>query len=234
MKTRLILLIAFTCIAMCVSPARGQRQDPLGDVMIPPQLILQYADAIGLDASQKEFIESKFRQVQEKFPELQRDLQKEVAALAELMKQEKPDEEKVLDQLDKVLNGERAIKRAQISLAIAVRNKLTPQQVAKAREMQQKMMADARNRGPGNGPTESLRAKAQQVQQIAMQMQQQGKDPSPLREAMEQVQQLMQQGKAKEAEEVLDRVVRQFSGDAPPQSPKPDAPKKPASEGPRS
>ena len=55
--------------------------------------------------------------------------------MVELVKQGRPDESKTLAQLDKVLNLEREIKRAQIALLIKIKNSLTPEQQTKLREI---------------------------------------------------------------------------------------------------
>jgi Spy/CpxP family protein refolding chaperone len=62
-------------------------------------------------------------------------LSDESEKLAALVKQEPVDEQVVLAQLDKVLNAEREIKRTQLSLAIQIRNNLTPEQRARLTEL---------------------------------------------------------------------------------------------------
>jgi Spy/CpxP family protein refolding chaperone len=46
------------------------------------------------------------------------------------------DEQKVLAQLDKILNIERVVKRTQLALSIRIKNKLTPEQQMKMHELQ--------------------------------------------------------------------------------------------------
>ena len=202
-----LLACGLMFIRATISLGQGHPEG-LNDIMIPPQMILQHADELGLDDGQKQFIQSQVEQMQSKFPDLQQNLQKEVGALGELLHQEHPDEQKTLAQLDKVLDGEREIKRAQLSLALAIRGKLTPEQQGKMREMRQKMMAEAHEHGQGQQPPESLRAKMQQVQQLAQKMHEDGKDLSEIQPLMEQVQPLMRDGKFKEAEAALDRVIK--------------------------
>jgi Spy/CpxP family protein refolding chaperone len=73
-----------------------------------------------------------------KFTELQWALSDEVERMAALVKQEQLDEQQILAQLDKVLNAEREIKRAQFSLLIQIRNTLTPEQRARLTELRSK------------------------------------------------------------------------------------------------
>jgi Spy/CpxP family protein refolding chaperone len=49
------------------------------------------------------------------------------------------DETQVLDEVDRILNLEREIKRAQISLMVRIKNTLTPQQQAKLAEIRSRM-----------------------------------------------------------------------------------------------
>jgi Spy/CpxP family protein refolding chaperone len=65
---------------------------------------------------------------QARFTELQWQLQEAIEGLTELLKQPKADEVHVAAQLDKVLAGEREIKRAQIILLVRIKNDLTLEQ----------------------------------------------------------------------------------------------------------
>jgi Spy/CpxP family protein refolding chaperone len=203
------LLIACGLMLIRATVSLGQgHPEGLNDIMIPPQLIMQHADELSLDDGQKQFIQSKVQEMQEKYPDLQQNLQKQVGALGELLHQDHPDEQKALAQLDKVLDSEREIKRAQMSLALSIRGKLTPEQQGKLRDMRQKMMAEAHEHGQGQQPPESLRAKMQQVQQLVQKLHEDGKDASDIQPLMEKVQPLVRDGKFKEAEESLDRVIK--------------------------
>src|SRR5271168_3285609 len=58
-------------------------------------------------------------------------LQDEMEKLVSLVKQPHVEEQDTLAQLEKVLAMEREIKRAQVSLLVRIKNKLTPEQQAK-------------------------------------------------------------------------------------------------------
>jgi Spy/CpxP family protein refolding chaperone len=49
------------------------------------------------------------------------------------------DETAVLDEVDRILNLEREIKRAQVGLMVRIKNTLTPQQQAKLAEFRSRM-----------------------------------------------------------------------------------------------
>ncbi len=184
------------------------RPDPMAENLIPPQLIMQHADDLGLDAGQKEFLQARMAKAQERFPELQKRLEHEVGAMGEMVSQEHPDEQKTLGQLDKVLDCEREIKHEQIALMLSIRNRLRPEQLAKARELQQKMMADAHNHGPAQQIPEALQAKMHQVSDMVHHWQQDGDRLNAVRPMMEQVSHLIHDGKFKEAEDALDGVLK--------------------------
>jgi Spy/CpxP family protein refolding chaperone len=52
-----------------------------------------------------------------------------------LIKQDHVDEQKVLNQLDQILNTEREIKRTHFTLVLRIKNKLTSDQIAKLAQL---------------------------------------------------------------------------------------------------
>lgn len=129
-----ILLLSFGAV-------RAQQQpqpDPFAGNLFAPELIMQYQQALGLSEEQKNLLKAELSKLQTRLSELQWDLQGEVEKLAALVKQDQADEAQALTQLDKVLSLEREIKRAHIGLLIRIKNKLTPEQQAKLREIQGK------------------------------------------------------------------------------------------------
>jgi Spy/CpxP family protein refolding chaperone len=125
----LLSLIAATTYAQQPAP------DLLGDNLFPPELIMQHQQAISLSDEQQEFFKSELREAQKRFTDLQWKLEDETERLIALVKQRQVDEAQTLAQLDKVLNAERDIKRAQIALLVHLKNKLTQEQQAKLMEL---------------------------------------------------------------------------------------------------
>ena len=115
--------------------AQAPPHDPIGDQLFPPELVMANQRAIGLDDSQKAFLRAELVKAQTKFTETQFQLQDNMEALLNLLKQSPADESKVLEQLDKVLSLEREMKRAQIGLMVRVKNRLTPEQQSKLRQI---------------------------------------------------------------------------------------------------
>ena len=133
-----VLLLAGVAAAQQPHPG----SDPLGASLFPPELIMQNQKAIGLDEAQKTYIRAEISKAQGRFTELQWQLQDAMETLVTLLKQDTAEEQQVLTQLDKVLNIEREIKRAQMGLLVRIKNKLTSEQQARLRELRAKPHQD--------------------------------------------------------------------------------------------
>jgi len=115
--------------------------DPLGEQFFPPDLVMQYQQAIGLNEEQKNSIKAEVQKAQARFTELQWQLQSEVETMLSLAKEPRVSEQQALAQLDKILPLEREIKRTQIALVARIKNSLTPEQQARLRELRSKPRA---------------------------------------------------------------------------------------------
>jgi Spy/CpxP family protein refolding chaperone len=134
--TLLVVLSLAGGAALAQLPHPGP--DPVGDNLFAPELIMQHQKAIGLDDAQKASIRSEIAKAQGRFTELQWQLQDAMESLVALLGQNAPDEQQVMAQLDKVLNVEREIKRAQLGLMVRLKGKLTPDQQARLRQLREK------------------------------------------------------------------------------------------------
>ena len=192
-------------------PPPQRPPDPIAENLFAPELVARYAQEIGLTDEQKEALKPEVEKAQARFKQLQPQIQQEVQAGAALLKEERPDTEKVLAQLDKVLAAEREMKRAQIGLMIVIKSKLTAAQQTQLQEFRQKLAAEAPRPGPGQMPPASFQAKVQKIQATMRQWQTEGRDLSGVTEALTQLKQelepLMKQQKFAEAEAVLDRAL---------------------------
>ncbi len=141
-------------------PPQGQMQphppmDPLGDAMFPPEMIMQHTRDLNLTVEQKTFMRAEINRTTTRFNELQWQLQDAMEALHDSMKANTVNEQQALQQLDKVLDTEREIKRLHFGLAISIKNKLTAEQQAKLHammEMHMHMHGQGGPGGPGRGP----------------------------------------------------------------------------------
>ncbi len=127
--------------------------DPLGDAIFPPEMVMQHQRELGLTDDQKTFMRGEINRTTTRFNELQWPLQDAMEALHETMKANSVNEQLALSQLDKVLDNEREMKRAQMELAIRIKNKLTPEQQMKLQSMRPpKGPGPGGPGGPGQGP----------------------------------------------------------------------------------
>ena len=117
-------------------PQPGQPFDPIAQNLFPPELVMQHRQEVGLTDEQKAAIKDEAIKASTRFSELQWQMQDEMETMANLMKGASVDEQKVLAQLDKILNIEREVKRTQLALSIRIKNKLTPEQQERLRELQ--------------------------------------------------------------------------------------------------
>jgi Spy/CpxP family protein refolding chaperone len=125
-------------------PPMGERQraggpDDWGRNFFPPELVMQHQSEIGLQDSQRATLTSAIQQAQSKFMDMQWKLSAEGEKMGKLLQGPQVDESQVLEEVDRILNLEREIKKAQISLMVRIKNTLTPAQQAKLSEIRGRM-----------------------------------------------------------------------------------------------
>ncbi len=209
-----LLVIAFTTFQTLAEPPQS---DPLGAQFFPPEMLLQARQEIGLTDAQQNWLRQKVEDVSARAPELQRRLRSEVEALAEIAKADHVDEAKLLAQLDKVLDAERAMKHLHLTTLASIKNQLTTEQQARLRTLRNQ---HAEPGGEGSPQHAELRArlegKIKRIQAAVQQWQESGRDPSAVAEIMQGFEPLMKQGKPGEAEAVLDHAMSEIGiGEAP-------------------
>jgi Spy/CpxP family protein refolding chaperone len=99
---------------------------------------MQHREEIGLTDEQHTAIRQELRKASTMFNELQFQMEDEMETMQKLTKAFSLDEQKVLAQLDKILNIEREIKRTQLQVSVRIKNKLTQEQQTKLRELHHK------------------------------------------------------------------------------------------------
>ena len=115
--------------------ADANRNDPIGELLLPPELIMQHQKAIGLTDAQRSALLAEIKRLQGQVLDLQWELQGAAESLADELRGDRVDEAKALAKLDKVLAVEREIKRAHFGLGVRLRNLLTPEQQRALREL---------------------------------------------------------------------------------------------------
>lgn len=125
-------------LLLLVAPFARAQQPELAENLFAPELIMQHQQALSLTEEQKNFFKAEARKTQTQLTELQWKLEDGVEKIAAMIKPDRIDEQAVTAQLDNVLNLEREIKRTQLSFLIRLKNKLTPEQQSKLRELRSK------------------------------------------------------------------------------------------------
>ena len=138
MKSKRLFLVLMLLLSAATLRAQQPQSDLPGESLFPPDLVMEHLQALGLSEEQMIFLETEVHQAQARLTELQEQLQAEAEKMIELVKQDRVNESQTLTQLDKIINLEREIKRAQIALLIRIKNKLSPEQQAKLREAKNK------------------------------------------------------------------------------------------------
>jgi hypothetical protein len=125
--------------------ARAPSQDqPLEQLVFPPDLVLQCRERIGLKTEQRDAIRTAMRDMQTKTMDMQWKLQDEAEKLNDALKRPSVNETETLAQVDRVLAAEREVKRAQMAMLIRIKNVLTLDQqenLSKVRELQNRVKA---------------------------------------------------------------------------------------------
>src|SRR5262249_13547548 len=134
----LLSLVLLLCTAHGWGQMPPQPDDPIAQSVFPPELIMRYHAEIGLDDAQSKAIKETIRKAQTQFTELQWEMQPQVEKLAQILRTNPTDEGTALTQLERVLNAEREIKKAQIALLIRIKNLLTEAQQNKLSELRRK------------------------------------------------------------------------------------------------
>ena len=181
--------------------------DPIADNLFPPDLLRRAREEVALTDEQMQNIQKEAEKMDASFHALQERLQKETDALAALVKPGHVDAPATLAQLDKLLDVEREMRRAQIGFMLAIKNQLTPEQ-------QVKLAAFRTSHGLDHAPMEELQkrltAKAERVRAGVEKLVGNGGDPSAIAAIMDEVGPLMEQGRHKEAEAALDRALKEL------------------------
>jgi Spy/CpxP family protein refolding chaperone len=130
-----LVLLAFASIAHA-DPTPPD--DPIGERLFPPDLIMAHQQDLGLDDATRKSIVTQVQEFQTAAVKLQWDMKAAGDALAKALDGPSIDEPKTLALADKVMSLERDLKRAHLTLLVRLKNALTPAQQAKLRTFRKK------------------------------------------------------------------------------------------------
>ena len=141
MKVKIVvrpLLLSVVCalgLLLGAEPAAGQaapklEADPFAAVLFPPELIMQHGRAIRLSDDQRGNITRQIEQLQSRVVRMQWQLSEQVQTLRETLARPRVDQDRAIDQLNRVLDTEQDIKQAHLEMLIRIKNILRPEQQA--------------------------------------------------------------------------------------------------------
>ncbi|HMD02514.1 MAG TPA: hypothetical protein VKG44_06055 [Candidatus Baltobacteraceae bacterium] len=128
------LLSLWLCAVASACAQETPNRDPIAQTLIGPDVVMNHQQALGLSDAQKNAIQVDVLNAQARFTRAQFQLQAASEKLVELLKKSRVDQTKALAQLDALLALEREIKHTQLTLMIQIKNELTPEQQAQARQ----------------------------------------------------------------------------------------------------
>lgn len=134
---RPLLIAGAVMLGALAGAARGSAQeaprqepDPFASVLFPPELIMQHAQAIRLTDEQRRDITALIGEVQQRVLGLRWQLAEQVQALRQTLAGPRVDQDRAIDQLNRVLATEQSIKQAHLVMLIRIKNLLQPEQQA--------------------------------------------------------------------------------------------------------
>ena len=211
MIARLILALVFSLPGLCAIAAAADQSRPihLDQALFGPEIVMHHAEELGLDDSQRQAIQEEFAKSRQKFGAMQMALEREVVVFTQMLQQPAVDETAALAQLDKVLEGERQIKRARLSLSLSIRGKLNASQQSRVREIMEKMSAPdrTRERTAATAPP-AMQERLEKLQELVRRARDTGRDASAVQPIMQQLSALIREGKFQEAEPLIERAFK--------------------------
>jgi Spy/CpxP family protein refolding chaperone len=217
MKTTLPI-IALSLLALCRATAAPNSFE---SELFPPDFLMNQHEAIGLNETQLHEIQSVVQDAQPKFETLKSELEDRGKSLQDAVHQPTPDMAKTEELLRAFLPKENEMKLLQFHLLLTLRSKLTPDQVAKARELraQSTSLSNSNSNSNASDPNEGLRDRLQKkFEQLKTAVQARaagGQPPDDIIAKAHEIQQLVQDGKPQEAEKQLDALLATLPGAKP-------------------
>jgi len=108
--------------------ATKEEPDPIESVLFPPELIMEHARAIRLTDEQRATITRLIEQLQSRAVRMQWQLKEQVQELRATLARPRVDQDRAIDQLNRVLETEKNIKQAHLEMLIRIKNVLRPDQ----------------------------------------------------------------------------------------------------------
>jgi len=142
-RTTTTLLVALLVTGVGAGALAGPDDDELGfrrrprfmRHLFPPRLVMEHQESIELTDAQQKRITKAVGDVQSKATALRWELEKASEQLDELLEGDRADEQAVLRKADEVMTLEQRMKRLHLAMLVEVKNQLTAEQQQKLRAL---------------------------------------------------------------------------------------------------
>lgn len=182
----------------------AKEKDPLGEYFIPPELIMQRGQEVGLGEQTRKNIRAEVLSTQQALPALQAQMLEEMHKLKALLDSKSDDESAVLAQFDRVLGQELKVKRLHIKLLYRIRQQLSDSQFMQLMAMKVDTMTKQQE------TKQRLQGKVARVQQAVQKRMKAGKPPYKVAELMKSFKLLINRNQVDAAESVLDKALEKL------------------------
>jgi len=184
--------------------------NPIEQELFPPDFLMNQREALGLDETQLHELQATVQEVQPKFETLRGQLEERTRALQAALHEAKPDVAQTEEKLRALLGQENEMKILQIHLMLTLRNKLTAEQVDKARQLRQDPRTQSGGGDPRQGLPERLQKKFEQLKAAVQERAFGGAPPEEIVKQVGEIQHLAQGGQPLEAEHRIDLLLTQL------------------------
>ncbi len=196
-------LLCMALLAACpgLLMAGNPPEDPIQAHWIPPELLLQHRVEIELTDQQIKKIRSLMEEAGPIVEQHQTRLDHAMDKITQLLAAVRVEEEAALEQLDEILRNESEVRRTHLRIMIQMRNEMNAEQQKNAAKLKQRTQ-------DRKGLEQRLQAKITRIEQEIQSWSQAGTPPHDIIDALQTFTPLMQKGQVKEAEALLDHLLK--------------------------
>lgn len=201
-------LIPALLLSLCLAIAGPLAfADGLEAELFPPEFLFSQREAIGLSTAQLDSMEAVLKASQNEFEHRKAALDERAKALQAELHQANPDPAKAEEKLRALLAQESEVKLLHMLTMLKVRALLTPDQLAKTRQL----YAETAERVAQEGQRNRIQAKLGQLRDTVKKLSEAGTLPQETMERAQAIQELLKNGKEPEAEQQIDALLGQLS-----------------------
>ncbi|MGQ0635571.1 MAG: Spy/CpxP family protein refolding chaperone [Planctomycetaceae bacterium] len=211
-------IVGCVCIFLAASGAlaslvvASESKDYLSPEIFPLEFLLIHREALGLSDKQVDEVEAICEKARPQLALLGSQLEQRVIGVRDAMQAAEPDLAVFEKRVREALAVETEYKVLEGKTLYALRMKLTPEQIIKAREIRQQFPATG-ELNPKAAIVARLDGKLRRFEATIREWQVKGRDASAVGAIMEEFVPLMKAGRLNEAEAVLDRALKALGQD---------------------